>query len=157
MEKRCRKSCSWKTQLSIIWFAQCLTWYPFHWQFFHHNSIVVEISFCSHPNSNEVITTKFCTCHDSCAVMACAKFCCDMYNSKWITAKRNFHQIWIVMANSLVTWVTGPSWDWDVVCQTDLTLVMLNFFSQQKLKYIFYMISQNSDGTCISNPSSGRR
>ena len=31
----------------------------------------------SHPNANEVIATNFCTCHDSCAVLACAKFCSD--------------------------------------------------------------------------------
>ena len=26
----------------------------------------------------ESITTKVCTCHDSCAVVACAKFCVDL-------------------------------------------------------------------------------
>ena len=36
--------------------------------------IVMEISFCSHPNLFEVISTIFCTWHDSCAVVACEKF-----------------------------------------------------------------------------------
>ena len=30
------------------------------------------------PNSNKVITAKFCTWHNSCAVVSCAKFCSDL-------------------------------------------------------------------------------
>ena len=62
----------------------------------------MEISFCSHPNTNKVITTIFGTWHDSWAVVACAKFWCDMVISNWIRAKWNFHRIWIVMEKSLV-------------------------------------------------------
>ena len=68
---------------------------------FHHNSNVMEISFCSRPKPNEVIATRFCTWRDSCAVVACAKFCCDMIISNWITAKCICHRIWIVMEISL--------------------------------------------------------
>ena len=75
--------------------------------FFHHNSNVMEISFCSHPNTNKVIATIFGTWHDSWAVVACAKFCCDMVTSNWIRAKWNFHRIWIVMDKSLVKWAPG--------------------------------------------------
>ena len=64
----------------------------------------MEISFCSHPNTNKVIATIFGTWHDSWAVVACAKFCCDMVISNWIRAKWNFHRIWIVMEKSLVKW-----------------------------------------------------
>ena len=39
----------------------------------HYNPNVMEISFCSHPTSNGVIATQFCTWHDSCAVVACAR------------------------------------------------------------------------------------
>ena len=67
----------------------------------------MEISFCSHPNTNKVITTIFGTWHDSWAVVACAKFCCDMVISNWIRAKWNFHRIWIVMEKSLVKWAPG--------------------------------------------------
>ena len=74
-------------------------WGPFHLQFFHHNSNVMEISFCSHPNNNIVIATIFGTWHDSWAVVACAKFCRDMITSNWIKAKWNFHRIWIVYNN----------------------------------------------------------
>ena len=66
---------------------------------------VMEISFCSHPNTNKVIATIFGTWHDSWAVVACAKFCCDVIISNWIRAKWNFHHIWIVMEKSLVKWV----------------------------------------------------
>ena len=63
---------------------------------FYHNSNVMDTSFYSHPNSNKVIAIKFCTCHDSCAVVPCAKFCCDLVTSDWITERRSFHRIWIV-------------------------------------------------------------
>ena len=68
----------------------------------------MEISFCSHPNTNKVIATIFGTWHDSWAVVACAKFCCDVIISNWIRAKWNFHHIWIVMEKSLVKWVPEP-------------------------------------------------
>ena len=67
----------------------------------------MEISFCSHPSTNIVIATKFCTWHDSWAVVTCAKFCCDMINCNWIRAKWIFHRIWIVMEKVLVKWVPG--------------------------------------------------
>ena len=78
---------------------------PISLTIFHHNPNVMEISFCSHPNTNKVIATIFGTWHDSWAVVACAKFCCDMITSNWIRAKWNFHRIWIVMEKSLVKWV----------------------------------------------------
>ena len=68
----------------------------------------MEISFCSRPNTNKVIATIFGTWHDSWAVVACAKFCCDVIISNWIRAKWNFHHIWIVMEKSLVKWVPEP-------------------------------------------------
>ena len=68
----------------------------------------MEISFHSHLNSNTVIATKFCTWHDSCAVVACAKICCDLMASNGITARRNFHRIWIAGKKSLVKRAPGP-------------------------------------------------
>ena len=53
------------------------------------------ISIRSHLYSNAVIAAKFCTWHDSCAVVACAKICCDLMASNRVIAKRNFHRIWI--------------------------------------------------------------
>ena len=58
--------------------------------------IKILISFFSDANSYELITTNFCTCHDSLAVMACAKICCDLITWKWYTTKWNCHHIQIV-------------------------------------------------------------
>ena len=51
---------------------------PFHEWFSHRNSNLMEISFCSDPSYSIVLTMKFCTWHDSCTAVACAKFCSDM-------------------------------------------------------------------------------
>ena len=45
---------------------------------FHCNSNSMKIFFCSHSNFQGMITTKLCTCHDSCAVMACATVYSDL-------------------------------------------------------------------------------
>ena len=59
------------------------TWYPFT-----NNSIScfwfklyekIKI-FCNNPVSGTKITTNFCTCHDSTAVVTCAKICCVHLN-----------------------------------------------------------------------------
>ena len=42
-----------------------------------------------------MIVSKFCTWHNSCAVVAWAKFCCDLMGSKGIIAKRCFHRAWM--------------------------------------------------------------
>ena len=81
-----------------------LNWDPFHEWFFHHNSNLMEILFCSHPSCNEVIAMKFCTGHDSCAVVGCAKFCSDMMSYNGVTLKPIFHPIWITMEKSFVKW-----------------------------------------------------
>ena len=62
----------------------------------------MEISFHSHFESNRVIATKFCTWHDSCAVVACAKICRDLMASNGTTARRSFHRIWITGKKPLV-------------------------------------------------------
>ena len=57
-------------------------------------SIAIQIrcitSFHSDLKSNTVIATTFCTWHDSCAVVACAKTCCDLMARKGIGSKANF-------------------------------------------------------------------
>ena len=62
----------------------------------------MEISFHSHLDSNIVIATKFCTWHDSCAVVACAKICCGLVASYGIMTRRRFHRIWIEGKKTLV-------------------------------------------------------
>ena len=51
------------------------------------------------PDSNTVIVTTLCTWHDSCAVVAVAKWCCDVMVSNGITARRSYHRIWIAEKN----------------------------------------------------------
>ena len=62
-------------------------------------SIAIQIRwkflFHSHLDFNTVIATNFCTWHDSCAVVAYAKFCCELMTNNIITARRRFHRIWI--------------------------------------------------------------
>ena len=102
----------------------------------------MEISFCSHPSTNKVIATKFGTWHDSWAVVACAKFCCDMINCNWIRAKWFFHRIWIVMEKSLVKWV--PEWG------THLLPNMFREFAGNN--FTDYVLSLNSSKiTCYSS------
>ena len=40
------------------------------------------------------ITTKFCTCPNSCAVGACVKFCGDQTNKIRVIINTNFNQVW---------------------------------------------------------------
>ena len=68
----------------------------------------MEISFHSHIDANTVIATKFCTWHDSCAVVACAKICCDPMASNRITTRRSFNRVWIAGKKLLVKRAPGP-------------------------------------------------
>ena len=81
---------------------------PVSLRFFHHNSNSMEISFHFHLDSNTVIATKLCTWHDSCAVVACAKICCDLMASSRVMARRCFHRIWFAGKKPLVKRDPGP-------------------------------------------------
>ena len=67
----------------------------------------MEISFRFNSITGNHIATKFGTCHDSPAVVPCAKYCSDHFISIWMRAKWNFHHIWIVMEKLLVKWAPG--------------------------------------------------
>ena len=60
---------------------------------FRRNSNSMEISFFSYIDSNLMVATKCCTWYDSCAVMVCAKVCCDLMATKGITARQSIHRI----------------------------------------------------------------
>ena len=75
--------------------------------FFHRNSNSMEISFHAHLDSNAMIATKFCTWHDSCAVVACAKLCCDLMASNRDMARQIFHRIWIAGKKPLMKRAPG--------------------------------------------------
>ena len=70
---------------------------PLHEPFFHFNSILMENWFQCNSVVGHVNAIKFCTCHDSTAVMACAKFDSDHFNTSGMSTVLNFYWIWIVM------------------------------------------------------------
>ena len=100
-------------QICLSEISACQHWmeYNFRWHFiqrsthlyvqglisltpFHRSSNSMKLLFCSHLD-NKVIATKFCTWHDSCAVLRYSKIRCDLM------ANKNFYQIWIVVRNRL--------------------------------------------------------
>ena len=64
----------------------------------------MEISICSHLDSNTVIAAKLCAWHDSCAVVACAKICWDLMPNNRITARQTFE---FRAKKILVKWAPG--------------------------------------------------
>ena len=72
---------------------------------FHHRSNSMEISISSHGNSNEVISAKFSTWHEGCAVLASVNICCDPMIRTLIVAKWIFHPIRTVSENRLRNWL----------------------------------------------------
>ena len=80
-----------------------LTWGSFHWRLFARNSNSMGISLCLYNSvAGHQIEIHFCTCHDSTAVVSCAKFYSDHCIRIEVKVKRNFHRIWIALEKSLV-------------------------------------------------------
>ena len=70
--------------------------------------------FNSYKSTVIVIATKCCTCPDSTAVVACAKFCSDLMMTKQMTANSYFHLIGIVtgiILSDMVPWFLYPLTD----------------------------------------------
>ena len=61
--------------------------------FSHHNSNSMGILFYCYSTSSYDITTNFCTCQDSYAVLSCPKICSDQYIRRWMTVKLNLQGI----------------------------------------------------------------
>ena len=68
------------------------------------SSTSMQNSFHYYPCPNEVLATKFCTWHDSCVVVACAKYCNDQMYRNGTTTKQIVYQIWIMKQKSPVRW-----------------------------------------------------
>ena len=51
---------------------------PCHQWYFLYNADLMRKSFCFYPDTDRIVAAKFCTCHDSWAVVACAKLCSKM-------------------------------------------------------------------------------
>ena len=79
----------------------------FHWRFSRCNSNLMENSPCCSSMTDHRVTTNFCACHDSRAVVACAKFCSDYFVRMEVRAKWIFHWIWIGMVKKTVQLASG--------------------------------------------------
>ena len=80
-------------------------------------------SFCSDPNYNKRIISKFWTCHDSWALMACAKFCGDMFARNGITTKKYFHWVWVLKVSDMSPWILIHWGRVTHICINKLTII----------------------------------
>ena len=70
-----------------------MLWDQFHERFFHRNANSMENSVYSRPSCSKLIAIKYCTWHDSCVVVACAKFGSDMIPYERVIQKQILHRI----------------------------------------------------------------
>ena len=54
--------------------------------------------------------TKRCTCHNSTAIVPCARFHSDHLSKNLMRVEWNFHRIWITMEKSFVKWTPVHQW-----------------------------------------------
>ena len=87
---------------SVLWSGG-----PFHVGYFHDNSHTLEIKLWFNSIVGYKITTKFCTCHRTTAVIPCAKFHSDHFITTWMRAGWMFHWIWITMEKRSWNWPQG--------------------------------------------------
>ena len=115
----CKMSHIVEASMCEICHSHMLYWNFHHWWINHWSpethfrndfSIVIQIrwEFHSAPSCTELIAVKFCTWHDSCTVMACAKFCSDIIPYNGVTLKPMFYQIWITMEKIFCEMVPWP-------------------------------------------------
>ena len=117
---------------------------PFCWWFFYLNLKLMEGWFHSHLNTIKVITTKFCTCHDSSAVVACAKICNDlMVNDSNINIPSNSN----CEQKSLVKWTSGH-WSEEYVYMT--TYMLLPNINLALVHNIMYYCSDDVNAAFIT-------
>ena len=76
---------------------------PLHEWFLHNHSNSMQKHLAAISVLADILL-QFCTCHDSIAVMACAKFCSKYFIWIWVRIKWIF-QMWHKV---LVTWATVP-------------------------------------------------
>ena len=86
-----------------------------------HNPYLLKNSCCSYLKNSEPIMSQFCTCHDSSAVMVCAKLWPDWTSRITIRIKRIFTRFQWWAREVLVKWLPdhGLSWphsSWPPTC-----------------------------------------
>ena len=94
---------------------------PFHERFFHHSSNSVEISFSSYPSYSEMIAMKFCTWHNSCAVMASTTFHSITIPYDGLTLIVIFYRIWSQIGKLLVKWAPAQHF-YPIYCITSFAM-----------------------------------
>ena len=131
--------------LEPVWVG-CVTWgrvaylgYILLWVY-HCNSNLMENLFRCNFVHDFQIATKFCTCHDSTAVVSCAKFCSRYFIKLWVRAKV-FHWIWNMIEESLVKWAASPS---DVIYMVIDCLTWLQFYVHEKNMHVDMWVDLNN-------------
>ena len=76
----------------------------YHWQLFARNSNSMETLPCCNSIVVHQTATNFCTCHDSTAVLSCAKFCSYGWVKIKVRMNQILHWIWNVAEITLVKW-----------------------------------------------------
>ena len=103
---------------------------PISWTIFlSYNSVSMENWFQCNSSAGYHITTKFCTCHDSTAVMLCAKFHIGHFITIWKISGWNFHHIWITMEKTFVKWIPELK-TWHLICNSVLQQVEITDWGQ---------------------------
>ena len=113
--------CGWvlpvQTEPQTVFTPNCLMICSlFHQCFSLQDWNTMKLSFCSKTLCDNIIVTNFCTCHDICAVMACAKYCSNLTTLDWFTTK-SFCWVLIVSENWPVKWVSGQVYGNSLVCK----------------------------------------
>ena len=109
----------------------CQWWAQFtsEWLFFIMLQIQWKLCFVVITIYDHQITTKFCICHCSTAVLACAKFCTDHVLRTWVSSNCNFYWIWIKREDWWVNWIPGHHQQqcphWGKLCHGSVTYIHL--------------------------------
>ena len=101
----------WKTNSASVWvtfvFFLRTSWDRFHSKLFSPTICKLIIILCCNSIPSHLITTKFCTCHDSSTVMVCTKF----------GGNQNFNIIKTWIPNILyilgISWLAGKNCTWN--------------------------------------------
>ena len=111
----------------ICWYLSMSSWVHFMEQLFHQNSSLMGNMLCCNSIVSHLIATNFCTCHNSTAVVACAKFCSDHILRIGMRAKQNLHRTWIAIKMSLVKYTPGLLVKWSLASEMQPSCVAVYF------------------------------
>ena len=121
---------------------------PLHERVFHRNSNSMENSFHSHLDSDTVIATKFCTWHDSCAVVSlcCGGMCKNLLRSDG--QQRNYGKAKFpsnLNCDLKNASETGPWITWELRWNKDhygRIPILQNYTGKSRDKYVYHIFFQ---------------